>query len=168
MKVVAAILGHPHARLALRLVLGVVFIAASLDKAQHPAAFARIVSHYHVLTDETINAFALVVPWVELLAGLALVVGLGSRGAALLVVGLVALFTVALVSAVARGIDISCGCFSTTLGEGHKVGYDLVARDILMLVAAIPLVLRGGGTLSLDERLRARGAAVPDGERSAS
>ncbi len=168
MRAAAALLAHPHARLVLRLVLGVVFIAASLDKARHPLAFARAVSYYHVLPDETINVFALVVPWVELLAGVALVVGVASRGAAALIGGLLVVFVIALVSAIARGIDISCGCFSTTPGEGHKVGYDLVFRDILMIVAAVPLVLRGGGTLALDERLRARRSGARGGERSAS
>lgn len=167
MRALAALLGHRHARLVLRLTLGIVFIAASLDKARHPLAFARAVSYYHIIPDEMINTFALVVPWVELLAGAALVIGIASRGAALLIGGLLVVFTIALVSAIARGIDISCGCFSTTPGEGHKVGYDLVVRDILMIVAAIPLVLRGAGTLSLDDLRRAPEGARGD-ERSES
>jgi uncharacterized membrane protein YphA (DoxX/SURF4 family) len=166
-RALAALLGHRHARLVLRLTLGIVFIAASLDKARHPLAFARAVSYYHIIPDEMINTFALVVPWVELLAGAALVIGIASRGAALLIGGLLVVFTIALVSAIARGIDISCGCFSTTPGEGHKVGYDLVVRDILMIVAAIPLVLRGAGTLSLDDLRRAPEGARGD-ERSES
>lgn len=161
-----AVLQSPQARLLFRLVLGGVFVAASVDKVQHPLEFARAVSYYHILPPELLNVFALLVPWVELLAGATLIVGLASRGAALLIGGLLAVFTVALVSAIVRGIDISCGCFSTTPGEGHKVGYDLVTRDILMLVAAVPLVFRGGGTLSLDDRLGARNASAKDRERS--
>jgi uncharacterized membrane protein YphA (DoxX/SURF4 family) len=166
-KAFASLLNHPHARLLFRLVVGGVFIAASLDKVQNPAAFSRAVSYYHVLPPEVINVFALVVPWVELLGGIALIVGLGSRGAGLVIGGLLVIFIVALISAIARGIDISCGCFSTAPGEGHKVGYDLVVRDILMLVATVPLLLSGGGTLSLDDLLRARAPRAQSPERSA-
>ena len=147
---IRALFRNPFARLLFRVVVGAVFIAASLDKVQHPVGFARSVSYYHMLPPATLNVFALLVPWVELVAGVALVIGVASRGAGLLVGGLLAVFTVAIVAALARGIDISCGCFSTIPGEGHKVGIDLVVRDVLMLVAVIPVVLWGGGAFSLD------------------
>jgi uncharacterized membrane protein YphA (DoxX/SURF4 family) len=157
---IVAFLHNARVRLLLRVVLGAVFVAASIDKVQHPVAFARAASYYHMLPGETLNAFGLLVPWVELVAGVMLIAGAAARGAALLVAGLLVVFIVALVSAIARGIDISCGCFSTTTGEGHKIGLDLVARDVAMLVAAVPLIRRGGGALSLDELLVARSRAA--------
>jgi len=163
-----AVYRHPHARLVFRVVVGAVFIAASLDKVEHPVAFARAVSYYHMIPPQALNAFALLVPWVELLAGVALVAGLASRGAALLVGGLLVVFIVALVSAISRGIDISCGCFSTTTGEGHKVGIDVVIRDVAMLAAVLPVVRLGGGTLSLDAVFGARRRAAAPTERSAA
>jgi uncharacterized membrane protein YphA (DoxX/SURF4 family) len=164
----AAIAGHPHVRLVLRLVVGAVFLAASLDKIAHPLAFAKAVSYYHVLPSGSEYAFALFVPWTEAVIGAALVLGLASRGAAAITGALLLVFVIALVSAIARGIDISCGCFSTTPGEGHKVGIDLVVRDILMLAACVPIVRLGGGTFSLDGVLRRRGGAAVPTERSAA
>lgn len=165
---VLSLLHHPHARLLFRLGVGVVFIVASLDKIRNPVGFARATSYYHVLPEETLNLFGLLVPWVEMIGGLALVLGAAARGAAVLIGGLLVVFVIAIVQALARGIDITCGCFTVTPGEGHKVGVDLVVRDILMLVATVPVLRLGGGTLSLDRILDARRGRWPREEGGVS
>ncbi|MFN0149147.1 MAG: MauE/DoxX family redox-associated membrane protein [bacterium] len=144
---------HPAVLLVLRLALGAVFVYASLDKVQNPAAFARAVSFYHLAPESVINVFALLLPWAELVTGVALIAGVAARGSSLLIAAMLVMFLVALFWAIAKGIDISCGCFSTgaeTSGEGHKVGYDLIVRDLMMLVATIPLIARGAGALAID------------------
>jgi putative oxidoreductase len=50
------------------------------------------------------------VPWLELIAGVCLMLGILRRGALLAVFGLVLIFSVAVGSAWVRGLDISCGC----------------------------------------------------------
>jgi hypothetical protein len=44
-------------------------------------------------------------------------------------------FIIALSSALARGLDINCGCFSVEGGHGVDVG--LLIRDILMFLGAL-------------------------------
>ena len=160
MKRLWSLVTHPAVLLVLRLVVGATFIYASLDKIQHPAAFARAVSYYHLAPNDVINLFALILPWVELVAGVTLVAGVAARGSALLIGAMLVVFVIALGWAIAKGIDISCGCFSTSPEEGHKVDMGLVVRDVLMLAAMIPIVIRGAGALSIEALFGRRAGAV--------
>ena len=53
-----------------RLILGGVFIYASLDKIAHPAEFAKAIGNYHVVPFGLENLMALALPWLELIAGI--------------------------------------------------------------------------------------------------
>lgn len=133
-----------------RLLVGVVFIWASLDKLAHPGEFARAIHNYRLVPYALLHPAALLLPMVELLAGAALIVGWWRRGAALLCGLMLLIFVVAIATALARGLDISCGCFHTD--GGHAVGLDLLWRDLLLLVACLPplLLVRGGPGLDRD------------------
>jgi uncharacterized membrane protein YphA (DoxX/SURF4 family) len=167
MKRLWSLFTHPAVLLVLRLVVGAVFIYASLDKIQHPAAFARAVSYYHLAPNDLINLFALILPWAELVAGVGLIAGVAARGSALLIGAMLVVFVIALGWAIAKGIDISCGCFSTSSEEGHKVDTSLIVRDVLMLAAMIPIMVRGAGPLSLEALFgrRDRAASPKEGVR---
>ncbi len=102
------------ADLVLRLVLAGVLLYASADKLLHPQAFAGIVKGYHVLPELLVNAVAVWLPWLELALGLCLVTGLWCEGAAVLSAGLIGTFWILLIVSYFRGIDVDCGCFSST------------------------------------------------------
>ena len=72
--------------LVCRIVLGGIFIYASLDKIPHPAEFAKAIGNYHVLPFGLENLLALTLPWLELLAGVALITGVMVDGAAIMVI----------------------------------------------------------------------------------
>jgi hypothetical protein len=91
-----------------------VFIYASVDKILHPASFTEAVYNYKILSDALINLTAIILPWLELLQGIFLVLGIRLPGAALLCNLLLVTFFVALVFNLARGLDIHCGCFTTS------------------------------------------------------
>ncbi len=133
-----------------RLAVGGVFIWASLDKLAHPAEFAKAIHHYRLVPYALLHPLALLLPAVEMVAGLALVAGWRRRGAALLCLGMLAVFMIAIGAALARGLDISCGCFNTD--GGHGVGMDLFWRDLLLLLACLPplLTARGGPGVDRD------------------
>ncbi|MGA0854291.1 MAG: DoxX family protein [Luteolibacter sp.] len=59
------------------------------------------------------------VPWVELVSGVCLMLGVLRRGALLTVFGLISVFSIAVGSAWVRGLDISCGC----LGSDAPIRY---------------------------------------------
>jgi len=117
----------------LRLIVGGVFVYASLDKIANPGDFAQSVFYYRMVPLPLLHPFAMFIPWLELVLGLALILGFWRRGAALLTAGLLLVFIIAIIAALARGLDISCGCF----GTGHTVGLDLILRDALMLAACL-------------------------------
>jgi len=127
-----------------RLALGGVFVFASLDKLAHPQAFAEAIHHYRIVPYSLLHGAALLLPMVEFVIGIALITGFWRRGAALLATVLMVVFMVAIASALARNLDISCGCFNTD--AGHGVGNALLWRDFgFLLLGLPPLLFRNGG-----------------------
>lgn len=126
--------------LLLRLVLGAVFLYAGVVKSQDPAGFAHAIYNYRILPGWAINPLAILLPWVEMVTGAALVVGLWVPGASLLASGLLGLFALALCMNLARGLEIDCGCFSTaSTGSSSTIWYFL--RDIMLMAMAIQVFL---------------------------
>lgn len=124
----------------LALAVAATFVVASLDKIANPGDFAQSVYRYRLLPLALLHPFALTLPWLELVAGLALLLPWLRRGAALLCALMSLMFIAALGLALARGLDINCGCF--TAGGGHGVDLGLIGRDILLLTACLPLLRR--------------------------
>lgn len=125
-----------------RLVLGGIFVYASLDKIVHPREFAEIIANYSILPDFLVTLPALVLPWLELLAGLFLVVGLWRRSSALLLSLLLSAFILALGVNALRGISVSCGCFSTSAADTENA-WMLIFRDLLILIPGLLIVFFG-------------------------
>jgi len=132
-----ALLTHPRIALAARVVLGCIFIVASLDKIIHPELFARTVYNYQLLPEVAVNVVALWIPWLELVAGACLLLGLWVRGSVLLLAGLLVVFLGALGFNLARGLDVACGCFSTRSKD--SVTALTLVRDSLFLLVALYL-----------------------------
>jgi uncharacterized membrane protein YphA (DoxX/SURF4 family) len=120
-----------------RLLLGAIFILASVDKIPHPAAFAKIIYNYQIVPDEAINLTAIMLPWIELLLGLLLMLGLWIPGAVVLSNLLLLTFFGAILFNVARGLDINCGCFSTTgeAASGAPMVWYLLRDGLFLLLA---------------------------------
>ena len=109
-----------------RLFLGGIFVYASYDKIIHPVPFAEIVYNYQILPDVLVNPASLFLPWLELLVGLSLILGVWLPGAVLICNLLLMVFFSTLVFNIARGLDIDCGCFSVSIGTssgGHMLWY---------------------------------------------
>ena len=128
-------LTHPTIGLVGRIILGGVFIYASLDKIRHPELFAEAVYNYQLSPEAAVNLVALCLPWLELLSGGLLVLGVWVRGSTLILSGLMIVFMGALGINLARGLDVYCGCF-TTQGSSPMTILTLF-RDSLFLVLAL-------------------------------
>ena len=125
-----------------RIVLGGIFIFASLDKIAHPVEFAKAIGNYHVLPFGLENLLALTLPWLELLAGVALITGVMVDGAAIMVIIMNIVFIFAISQALARGISIDCGCFSVTTESGDNIGLQTIIRDIGYLIMGFIVLYR--------------------------
>lgn len=109
-----ALLMHPVVRRGAQLLAGAIFLAAALPKIADLPGFVSAVHNFHlepIVPMALTNLVAMTVPWIELVAGLALVANVKPRSAAFVYTGLMTVFTVAVVAALARGLSFECGCF---------------------------------------------------------
>jgi len=113
--------------------LGVLFVGACLHKIAEPASFALDIATYDILPLVAINLVAIGLPWIELIAGAMLIAGWRVRAASLIIAGMMLVFLVALCIALARGLDMSCGCFASQGAEDDPISRMTVLRDLVWL-----------------------------------
>ena len=129
-----------------RLILGGVFIYAGFDKILHPAAFSEAIYNYQILPDVFINLTAIILPWLELFLGVILIVGFWVPGAVVISNVLLITFLGAMLFNLARGMDISCGCFSTS-SAGSTINTWTVLRDGFFLAISLYLFFATFGSM---------------------
>jgi putative oxidoreductase len=125
---------------ASRILLGLVFLLYGVDKIPHPDNFARAIANYRMLPGGLVNLLAVVLPWIEVLCGLLLLSGQWVRSAALVSAFLLAVFVIAVSVALARGLDINCGCFDAH--SGRRIGLRVLGEDFLFLALSVVLILK--------------------------
>jgi putative oxidoreductase len=144
--------------LILRVGVASLFLTACAPKILKPDQFIVAVDNYRFLPQFLVAPFALILPWVELTVGLLLLAGFWTRPAALVSSFTYLAFAVAVSTAVIRGLDIGCGCFST---EGAKpVTFWYILRDLSLLGVSIWLLIAGPGKGSVDAVISSRRAGV--------
>jgi len=126
-----------------RWVLALIFIYAAAGKILHPAGFVNNIDNYRLLPYIAISVMAVILPWIEVMCGLLLIFGKWLWGASLILIVLNAVFIFAISSALARGLDIDCGCF-TLLEAGAKVGLLRIVEDIVLLSMSLWIFVRAG------------------------
>ena len=142
-------LASPWLTVRVQIALGVFFVAAALPKVVDPPAFAHMVYNYRLVPGALVNLMALVLPWFELLAGIALILGIWTRTSAALVGALLGVFVVAISVNLARGNAIDCGCFDVS-AAGKSVAERLadmrwvVLRDAGMLAMVAQILWATG------------------------
>jgi len=114
--------------------LGLLFLYAALAKIVDVPGMAREVHNFRMVPLWSENLIAMTLPWIELLAGLALVLGVSPRAGAWVAGALLLAFTAGVAVAMARGLDITCGCFGTS--SVTRVGWGKLAENAGMLVLA--------------------------------
>jgi len=135
--------------LVLRLFLGGMFVYASLHKLSDPVAFSKIIYGYKILPAFTINLFAIVLPGIELIAGILLIAGFLCRGSAMVISISLSVFIIALAYNLARGLDFDCGCFSFAHTK-HGAAADLLMRDLVFFAMALWVLFARSYACSLD------------------
>ena len=102
---------QPWIGLLARLILGGVLLVAGYLKAVTPDKSMMAVRAYEVLPIWIANVFGIILPWLEIGAGILLIIGAAIRYAAIFGSALMVLFIIAIAQAWARGLSIDCGCF---------------------------------------------------------
>lgn len=124
------ILTHPLLALGLRLYLAAIFVYASLHKIIFPAEFADNIAAYLLVPHWLVNPLAVFLPWLELVTGLFLLVGVRVRAACMVLCSLLLLFTAAVITALAQDTPVGCGCFQSI---GDAISWWTVLRDLVWL-----------------------------------
>jgi putative oxidoreductase len=136
--------------------LGALFVWASLHKIAFPAEFAVDIATYDLLPLPLLNSAAITLPWIEVGAGLMLLAGFRIRAGALLVSGMMLVFIAALTLALARGLDMSCGCFASQGMESDPISTLTLLRDLGWLALGVLVVCCDRGYLGIDRFLERR------------
>ena len=105
-----SLLSNNRLELIARWFLGIIFIYASYHKIIAPDHFAKIIYGYYLFPDFFINLIAIILPFLELFSGLALLLGIYPRSAALIINGMLLVFIIALSINLIRGQEFDCGC----------------------------------------------------------
>jgi len=133
-----SVLTSPWLALAFRLYIGGIFVYASIYKINYPAEFAETIASYQITPYFAVNLMAVVLPWIELISGVLLILGIRTRSAAAILLALLALFTLAIAITLARGVPIGCGCFHTI---EDPISWKTLVRDLIWLAMASQVFL---------------------------
>lgn len=125
------LLAHPWLTVRVQIALGLIFLVAAWPKIQDPPSFAHMIFNYRLLPAGLINLSALVMPWVEVVAGLLLVLGIWVRPARNVVAALLVIFMVAISINLFRGNAVDCGCFN--VADANKT-WDQRIHDMWMVI----------------------------------
>jgi uncharacterized membrane protein YphA (DoxX/SURF4 family) len=125
---------HRWLLLLFRVIVGGVFIWAGALKIADPLDFAQSIKNYQVVSPTLALLIAIVLPWVEVLSGALLIIGVLKRSSALLISLLLIGFIGLVALALARGIDTSCGCFGSL---SRRADLSLILTDAVLLVFSL-------------------------------
>ena len=124
-----------------RIILGLIFIYASIDKIINPIDFSNSIDNYHITPIVLNNLIALTIPWIELVIGLCLIFGFFLDGSSFISILLLIMFIFMLSQALFRGIDLDCGCFNLSEKSVDDVNLKLkmikrIIQDFVFLALA--------------------------------
>ena len=141
------LIDNKYTILIFRITLGALFVYASVDKILYPTSFADSVSSYQVVPRPLLNIVAIIFPWCELVAGLFLLNGFKTRSSNMLIFLMLCLFNVLIISVLARGLQIDCGCFSS---GSDPIGIPKLLEDYGYLLMSLAIFFFDKGFFSLD------------------
>ncbi len=142
--------------LASRFVLGFIFVFAGIEKISDPSGFANSIYNYKILPLFAINTLAILIPWIEFVSGLLIIFGIALKENALIINLFLISFIVLITVSLFRGLNIDCGCFSTTGGE--TIGIQKIVEDMLLLILGILIFLFPSDELTLQSLAKKSGS----------
>lgn len=140
MTLLARLLTHRWTVLLCQTAIAIVLLLAALTKIGEAGIFARQIHYYRLVPFGLENLIAITLPWIELVMALAILLRLDPRAGALAGAWLMGLFVLIVGIAVARGLDIECGCFGTA--NAAHVGLAKLLENTGLLAVAVVACLR--------------------------
>lgn len=135
-----------------RVAIGALLIFAGVLKAHDgPSATATSIAAYRILPAQIVAPLGVALPYLEILLGGYLVIGLFSRIAAWVATVQFAIFAAAVASLVIRNLPADCGCFGSSIPTPPSWGH--VAADVALALVAAAIAWFGPGLWAIDGRL---------------
>ena len=141
-KMYQILFGNQRLEFAARLILGVTFIYASYHKILAPAEFAKLVYGYDLFPHNTINLIAIIIPFIELMSGIALITGTFPRSVSLIIMGMLIVFIIVISINIIRGHEFDCGCFSLATNQNANSAFYILGRNFILLIMGICIFLK--------------------------
>jgi len=145
--------------LVFRIVVGVVFIISGAGKLPEGAAFVDQVEEANILPHALAWVYGTALPYVEIVIGALLILGLLSRFAAG-IGGLAALsFIIGNSTRLYRGLYGECGCFGNIASLQFST-QDALIIDFVLLILALQILVHKGEFLSVGSKIFRRKPSV--------
>jgi putative oxidoreductase len=137
-----------------RLVVGFLFVYASAYKILDPGEFAGSIRNYGLIQPVFSNLVALTLPWLELVSGAFLILGIQTRASALLTSLMMLVFLGVIIYAYTIGLDIDCGCFSSSTESTGRIGLLHIFRDIAVALLSFWVLVFDKGEFRIASAFR--------------
>lgn len=138
--------------LLLRLGIGAILLYAGLSKIGDPRGFIESIANYRLLPRQWVPFAAITMPWLEVVSGFGLLIGLATRANGLIASAMMLGFVVFVSYALSKGINVDCGCFGNGGAKlpANPISGWTVLRNASLSLAAIAVVLLPTSRYSLD------------------
>lgn len=146
------ILNNVYLIFILRLSIGLFFIYASVGKINHPAEFAQAIRSYEIIPDSLSALPAIFLPWLELVCGILLVVGIFVNSSVKISMGLLIFFTINVLIALFRGLDIDCGCGASISGI-EKVSWGKIFENTFLILLTVLISKQQSYIFTIEKKL---------------
>jgi uncharacterized membrane protein YphA (DoxX/SURF4 family) len=128
-----------------QILLGAIFLYAGLSKFMNLDGFAGILKNYKMLPVNTVGIVSILLPLLEIICGALLILNIFPRQMAIILVGLLIVFILAIAINLVRGIHINCGCFerflSTSKSKASVMDMKMtILRDTIFLIPGIIII----------------------------
>lgn len=143
------VLSNKYLLLISRIILGLVFIFAGAEKINFPDQFAVAISNYRIFPVFVLNIIAVTLPWIEITSGLLLLFGILLKENSTITGTLMIVFTLMVIAALLRGLDIDCGCFGTH--DAQKVGILKLLENTGLIILAVHIYVFNNKSISLEK-----------------
>ena len=143
-----------------RIIIGAIFLISGLAKISDPGRFILTLREFRLFPEVIVPFTAIWLPWLELLLGLCVLVGLLHRTSALILACLNAGFLAAILSVIVRGIEVDCGCFgmlADMLGLPDMADMKAVVRNVVFIGLCLLIFFSRKEALSLEGYIRQGG-----------
>ncbi|MCP5064676.1 MAG: DoxX family membrane protein [Ignavibacteriae bacterium] len=116
----------------IRLYVALVFILSGLDKINDLSTFSDAIENYKLLPLTLVNIVSIIIPWIEVVAGTMLLLGIFIKENSIIIFSMLSIFTLAIFIALLKGLNIDCGCQGTSLGQ--QIGIWKLIENIALLI----------------------------------